>query len=378
MNTLPRIRRVFALLALLLASGSTLAGSGMVRVKDLARIDGARPNQIIGYGIVVGLAGTGDTSRSLETSQSIANALQRFGLRVNADQLGNRNSASVMVTAILPSFANPGEPLDVNVSSIGDARSLLGGTLLMTPMLGPNDHLYAMAQGPVTVGGFRFDAFGNLVQKNHPTAGIVSQGALIEDAPPTQLVTPGGAVHLVLHSPDFTTASRIADAVQHELGGSSSVSAEGPDRVVVHLPDGERPHFVELVRRIEATEVLPDTLARVVVNERTGTVVAGGDATLSQVSVTHGGLRVTVDTSFLVSQPILVARTGSAVRTVVTPETTLDAKEKPEQTVNLANGATVSDLALALNRIKATPRDIVTVLQAVHRAGALHAELVVQ
>lgn len=351
---------------------------GAVRVKDLARVDGARLNQVIGYGVVVGLSGTGDSGRSGATAQSIANSLLRFGLRVDPGQLASRNAAAVMVTAALPAFPTTGEVLDVNVASLGDARSLLGGTLLMTPLMGPDERLYAMAQGPVTVGGFRYDAFGNLVQKNHPTSGIVPQGAMIEDAPRTEVLTPGGAVHLVLHSPDFTTASRIADALKHTFGSDTSVSAEGPDRVVVRLAEGARAGFVDVVRRIEATLVVPDVSARVVVNERTGTVVAGGDVRLSAVSVTHGGLRVSVDTDFVVSQPILVARTGNAVRTVVAPETTVEAEESPQQTVDLVRGATVSDLSMALHRIKATPRDIVTVLQAVHRAGALHAELVVQ
>ena len=348
-----------------------------VRVKDLARVDGARANPLIGYGVVVGLAGTGDTTRSKATAQTVANALARFGINVDASQLGSRNAAAVMVTGNLTPFASPGENLDVNVASMGDARSLLGGTLLMTPLTGPDDKLYAMAQGPVTVGGYRYDAFGNAVQKNHPTTGIVSQGAIVEQGAATRVVTPGGAIHLVLHSPDFTTASRIAEAVQAELH-PASVVAEGPERVVVRLRDEDRASYVDAVRRIESAMVEPDEVARVVINERTGTVVSGGDVRLGEVSVTHGGLRVTIDTSFLVSQPVLVSRTASGVRTVVTPETTLDVQEDPKQTVSLESGASVSDLALALHDIKATPRDIVTVLQAVHRAGALHAELVVQ
>jgi flagellar P-ring protein FlgI len=356
---------------------TTAAAATEVRVKDLARVDGARTNQLIGYGVVVGLAGTGDTARSRSTTQSIANALSRFGLRIDPDQMGSRNAAAVMVTANLPPFATPGESIDIGVSSLGDARSLVGGTLLMTPLLGPDERLYAMAQGAVTVGGFRYDAFGNAVQKNHPTAGIVSGGALVEQAPSHQLVTPGGAVHLILHAPDFTTASRIAEALEVSVS-AASVTAEGPDRVVIRLRDDERADFVDMVRRIEGTRVTPDIASRVVINERTGTVVAGGNVRLSQVSVTHGGLRVTVDTSYLVSQPVLVSRTGSGVRTVVTPETTVEVEEDTRQTVDLSAGATVSDLAMALNDIKATPRDLVTVLQAVHRTCPMHAELVVQ
>lgn len=348
-----------------------------VRIKDLARVDGVRPTQLIGYGLVVGLAGTGDTSRSKSTSQTIANALSRFGLRVEADNLGNRNSAAVMVTALLPPFAEGGESIDVAVSSMGDARSLAGGTLLMTPLMGPAEELYALAQGAVAVGGFRYDAFGNLVQKNHPTSGIVSAGAVVEHGASHSVLTDHGALHLVLHSPDFTTASRISNALNRELTGASA-TAVAPSRVVVRLEEGQRRDYVHIVRAIEGTRVIPDEVARVVVSERTGTVVAGGDVRLGQVSVTHGALKVSVETSFLASQPLLVSRTGSGVRTVVTPEARIKVDETPNQTVSLSSGARVSDLAAALGKIKASPRDIVTVLQAIHRAGALRAELVVQ
>jgi len=345
----------------------------------LARVDGVRDNALAGYGLVVGLAGTGDTSRSRATTQSVANALQKFGVAVPAIELNTRNVAAVFVTGTLPAFANLGSRIDVNVSSIGDARSLAGGTLLMTPLEGPNGKVYALAQGALTVGGYRYDAFGNLLQKNHPNVAVISGGATVEANALSSVVTPGGAVHLLLHAPDFTTAARMAEAVQAELGmPDGAVSAEGPDRVVVRLSEDERRHFVSVLRRIEEVWVEPDRVARVVVNERTGTVVAGGDVRIDRVTVTQGDLKVQIDTEFLVSQPSLVARTGSNVRTAIVPSTQIKATEPALNAVNLPAGAPVADLVQALNRIKATPRDVITILQAIHRAGALHAELVVQ
>lgn len=364
-----------------LLAGPVSAASGLVRIKELARVDGMRDNALAGYGLVVGLAGTGDSPRSRATTQSVANALIKFGTSVPPMELNTRNVAAVFVTATLPAFANVGDRIDVSVSSIGDARSLAGGTLLMTPLEGPNGKVYGLAQGPLTVGGYRHDAFGNLVQKNHPNVAVISKGATVEGHALSSVVTEGGAVHLLLHAPDFTTASRVAEALAVEFGSErlgTAISAEGPDRIVFRLTEEERRDFVGVVRRIEDVMVEPDRLARVVVNERTGTVVAGGDVRIDKVTVTQGDLKVRIETDFIVSQPALVARPGSGVRTAIVPDTQIKTTEPEAGYVSLPQGAPVADLVQALNRVKATPRDIITVLQAIHRAGALHAELIVQ
>jgi flagellar P-ring protein precursor FlgI len=355
--------------------------AGTVRIKELVHIDGARDNSMVGYGLVVGLAGTGDSSRSKVTQQSIANTLTRFGITLNSQQLASRNVAAVMVTAQLPPFGNAGDKLDVNVASIGDARSLVGGTLLMTPMAGADEKIRILAQGPVSVGGFRYDAFGNVVQKNHPTTGIIPSGGAIEVPVSGSVVSKSGAIHLLLNSPDFTTASKIADALGAEFGANRlglDIVPEGPDRVIFRLRDDERARYVEVVRRIESLLVEPDQVARVVVNERTGTVVSGGNVRLGQVTVTQGELKIAIDTDFLVSQPSFLARPTSTVQTVVVPDVNLQVDEPMASTVSMPAGTTVADLAIAMNKIKATPRDLISVLQAIQRAGALHAELVVQ
>lgn len=380
-----RIQFLAVALSICLMTGMQSAGAvetaAPVRLKDLVRVDSARPNPLVGYGLVTGLAGTGDSSRSRATAQSIANALNRLGLNVEPSLLNSRNTAAVLVTASLPPFANVGDPLDINVSSLGDARSLAGGNLLMTPLQGPNDVVYALAQGPVTVGGFRYDAFGNLVQKNHPTVGMISAGATVEKRMMTAVLTEEGALHLLLKEPDFTTAGRIVDVLREEFGGSgqgTAVIAAGPDRIVLRLNQGEQLQMVDVLRRIEGLTVVPDLMARVVVNERTGTIVSGGDVRLAAASVTHGDLRVNIETDYLVSQPGFVSRTGDGVRTAIVPDTTITATESVSQTVSVAAGTSVTDLALALNRISASPRDIITIFQALHRARALHAELIIQ
>lgn len=357
------------------------AQSSGVRIKELARIDGARENPLVGYGLVVGLAGTGDSARSRATTQSVANTLSRFNVHIDADRLSSRNSAAVLVTATLPAFANVGDKFDINVASIGDARSLAGGTLFLTPLVGSNDSIYAIAQGPITTGGFRYDAFDNLSQKNHPTVGVVSSGAMVEMAPVNDVVSASGSVYLVLNSPDYTTAGRVVDALGQAFGNDRvgrDITPEGPDRIVFRLSPAERTHYVEIVRRIEGLTVVPDMAARVVVNERTGTVVSGGDVRLDKISVTHGELRVEIDTDYLVSQPLLVSRAGNGVRTAVVPDTSIKVQEVGSPTVSMPAGATVSELTVALNKIKMTPRDIISILQSIQRAGALHAELVVQ
>jgi len=366
-----------AIAAVLLAAANTSAQDFGVRIKELGRVDGVRENMISGYGIVSGLAGTGDSSRSQATLQSVANALREFGLNVTPTQLASRNVAVVLVSASLPPFARSGDKVDVIVSSMGDARSLTGGALLMTPLYGPDRRIYALAQGAVSVGGYKFELNANVVQKNHPTTGIVPEGAVVEADLTAQVLGPEGTIRLVLFDPDYTTASRIAAAVNEKL--SASAAAMDAGRVAIRVPEGERERLVDFLARLESLTVQPDQRARVVINERTGTVVSGGGVRLSNVSVAHGDLKVTVVTDFLVSQPEgLLVRPGPGIRTEVVPRTRIEANESGMNSVTMPAGATVSDLVAALKQVKSTTREVIAILQSIKRAGALHAELVIQ
>lgn len=348
-----------------------------IRVKELVRLAAAKDNALVGYGLVTGLAGTGDSVRSASTLQSVKNVLLRFGVNVQMDDVRSRNVAGVMVTASLPPYAQPGDKLDVNVTSLGDARSLVGGTLLLSHLIGPDQVVYALSQGPVSVGGFSYDLNGNLVQKNHPTAAHIPDGATVERAVDTELVDDSGAVDYVLLDPDFATASRIATAINRSVGQPQAKALDAA-RIRVNVPPEARDDLVNFLTKVESARVAPDMPARVVVNERTGTVVAGGDVQISPVTITHGDLNVNIKTEFVVSQPFFTFRAGPDVRTQVVPQTTIEAKEEEPMGVNLPNGSTVAELITALNKVKATSRDMITILQGIKRAGALHAELVIQ
>jgi flagellar P-ring protein precursor FlgI len=365
-------------LTLLIACAIVPADAAGVRIKDLGRVDGVRDNMIVGYGIVSGLAGTGDSTRSQATLQSIANALNNFGIYLNPTQLSSRNVAGVIVTATLPAYARSGDKVDINVSSVGDSRSLLGGTLLMTPLYGPDRRVYALAQGPLSVGGFKYDLNGNVVQRNHPTSGVIPEGAIIEVTLTTKVVREDGAVSLLLFEPDHTTASRIAAAVNATFGAEIAI-AEDAGRVSVQTPARGADRLVDFLARLESVIVEPDQRARVVVNERTGTVVSGGDVRISSVTVTHSNLRVSIVTDYAVSQPggVLVNPSNN-IRTEVVPQTRIDAQEDVLNTVSLPSGTRVGELVTALNKIKVSTRDVINILQSIKRAGALHAELVIQ
>jgi flagellar P-ring protein FlgI len=361
---------------LTLTGGSATAG---IRIKDLGRVDGVRDNMIVGYGIVTGLTGTGDSPRSKATLQSVANALMEFGVNVNATQLNSRNVAAVMVSATLPPFARPGDKVDVNVSSLGDARSLAGGSLLMAPLYGPDRKVYALAQGQLATGSYSYELNGNLEQKNHPTAGVITGGALIEANVSMGILGEDGAIRILLFNPDYTTASRIATGINQNFQADVAKALDA-GRVEIRLAPKDAEKIVEFVSRVESIGVEPDQRARVIVNERTGTVVSGGDVRLSRVSVAYGDLRVSIVTDYLVSQPSDVAlfRSNSSIRTAVVPQTRIDVKESTANSISLSDGATVADLVAALNHIKTNTRDIIAILQSIKRAGALHAELIVQ
>lgn len=348
-----------------------------VRVKELSRVKGVRDNALVGYGIVSGLAGTGDSLRSEATFQSISNLLQSFGVNVLPNQIQSRNAAAVMVASKLPAFSQPGDELDVNVTSIGDARSLVGGTLLLTHLSGPDGKIYALAQGPVSVGGFKYDLNGNVVQKNHPTAAHIPSGAHVERATNTQLTDDQGQLQYILFNPDFTTANRVVESMNASFGDSIAHAIDA-GRVAVQVPENYQSNLVSFLTKAENLLVEPDRRAKVVINERTGTVISGGDVRLSQVSITHGDLKVSINTEYIVSQPVFVRETGSDVRTQVVPDTTIEVTEVEPISVSMPNNTSVTDLVAALNKVRASSRDIITILQGVKRAGALHAELIIQ
>lgn len=373
------MRRMYFLIACLLVAGPALAGgNGGIRLKELARIQGVRDNALVGYGLVVGLSGSGDSQRNHETEQSLQNTLASFGVNVKASDIASRNAAAVMVTATLPPFSQPGDKLDVQVSSIGDATSLMGGTLLMTPLYGPDQKLYGLAQGALSVGGYKYDSYGNLVQKNHPTVGLVPNGASVERTVEEVLPKETSDIPILLDEPDFVTAARVVEALQAALP-QASVSATDAGRVVVHLAQPTQ-QLVPLIARIENTMVVPDEPARVIVNERTGTVVAGGNVRIGDVSISQGELRVVISTKYQVSQPYLtfIGKDANQVQTAIVPDTKIDVSEKNASLVQLPGGATVAELVTALRQIKLSTRDVITILQAIKSAGALHGDLVIQ
>ncbi len=348
-----------------------------IRIKDIGKMSGWRENALTGYGLVTGLAGTGDSGHNKTTRQSIANMLSRFDVSVVADDVQSRNVAAVMVTASLSPFARVGETLDVTVMSIGDARSLVGGSLILAPLKGPDGRVYALAQGAVSVGGYKYDLNGNVVQKNHPTVGSVPGGATIEIGVLSEVESPQHTVTFVLSDPDYTTATRVASAINASLGQSVAL-AQDASGIEIKIPDNKRSRLTDFLTSIENVKVEPDRRAKVVINERTGTIVSGGDVRISKVSVSHGDLKVSILTDNSASQPLLVRNTGADIRTVPLSNSWVDVDEAAETGFVSPTNNTVADLVQALTRIKTNTRDIISILRAVKAAGALHAELVVQ
>lgn len=341
-----------------------------VRIKEIARLEPARDNQLTGLGLVVGLNGTGDGRGSEANVQMVVNMLERFGVSVSADDLRLRNAAAVMVTATLPPFARPGDALDVTVSSFGDARSLQGGFLLQTPLMAANGQVYAVAQGPVSIGGFNVRSGGSSVQQNHPVVGRVANGAIVERAVPVELGD-GTSLTWVLRNPDFTTAARMAEAINERFGPETAVALDG-SAVVVRVPEALQSNPIPFISIVEDLTVQPDVVAQVVINERTGTVVLGHDVRIATVAVAHGGLSVRIQPKIEVSQPAPFAE-GETVVTI-TPD--ISVEEGTGRLMLLESGSSVAELD-ALNAIGATPRDIIAILQAIKAAGALYGELVV-
>lgn len=367
-----RLAPVLAALALLAPVAPPPVAAPAVRVKDLTRVEGVRSNPLIGYGLVVGLQGTGDGTQAQFTIQSLANLLRRSGVTIPQGSIRVKNVAAVMVTADLPPFARPSQRLDVLVSSIGDAKSLQGGTLLMTPLQGPDGNTYALAQGPVSLGGgFSGGGGGNNVVRNHPTAGRIAAGASVERQVPLSLQA-FERFRLLLDDPDFATANRIAAALNADLGGAVAF-AEDPGTVRLEFPPAFSRDPVGLLARAEGVEVRPDVTARVVINEKTGTVVMGHDVRISTVALAHGNLTIEVATQLEASQPPPFSEQGE---TVVLPQQELYVTEGPNRVLALEEGISVAELVQALNTLGVSARDMVAIFEAMRAAGALHAELV--
>jgi flagellar P-ring protein FlgI len=358
--------------ALLLLSLSCPAAQAS-RIKDITVIEGDRDNQLVGYGLVVGLAGAGDSNPNA-TLHSVANVLQRYGITVNPQQdVTAKNTAAVMITADISAFLKSGARIDVTVASMGDAKSLQGGVLLQTPLLGGDGHTYAVAQGPIAIGGFlggQGGSGGATVQKNHPTVGTISNGAIVEREIPAQFVH-NGSMRLLLHNPDFTSAARMADAINGVW--PQSASALDSATVQVHVPARYTGREVPFISDLGTIEVAPDTLARIVINERTGTIVATSAVRISEVAVADGSLTITITSNMGVSQPLPLS--NGTTTPVQSTQTT--ATETKGSLVVINELPTIQQLASTLNSLGVSTREMMAIFQTLKRAGALQADLVI-
>jgi flagellar P-ring protein FlgI len=352
-------------------------GQASIRLKSLARLSGLQENPITGYGLVIGLAGTGDSRRNKDTTQAISNVLQTFGVTISPKDINSRNTATVIVTTNMPSDVHTGDKLDINVASLGDAKSLLGGTLLATPLKGADNQIYALAQGPVSIGGFKYDKYGNVIQKNHPTTGIIPDGAIVEKTLYNDVIDKTGEVHLILNHPDFTTADHIEGAINKRFGPNTARARSAQD-IEIHPPTHTKNHFIHFVSQLEHIIITPDNIPTVVVNERTGVVIAGADARIDAVTISQGNLHIAIATEYQVSQPTFTQFMSKKVRTAVIPATNISVQESVGKTIYLKRAATVADLIAALTKAETTTQDIISILESLKKAGALHAELLVQ
>ncbi len=364
----------FALSLIFALTSAVPVVANSVRLKDIGRFDGWRDNPLVGYGIVTGLAGTGDSPRNEVTRQALRNVLGRMGATVLPEQVQSRNVAVVMVTATLPPSANVGDKIDVTVTSIGDARSLAGGSLLMTPLMGPDRQSYALAQGALVVGGYRFDADQNSRQKNYPTAGVLPGGGTVERPVTASLQGEAGVVSFILRNPDFTTAEAVAAGINNALGGNAA-SVRAADSIQISTTGWTAP-LNSLLTRIENVSVQTDQVARVVINERSGTVVAGASVQISDVVIAQGDIKVSVTIDNAASQPNIYGGFVRDARGVIVTNTRLDVDET--DAVIRSSGTSVADLVQGLARSKVKTRDMIAILQAMKAAGALHAEIIVQ
>ena len=363
MNTMKHIPAVALILAL------SIPVHAQTRIKDIAHISGVRGNTLVGYGLVMGLNKTGDKKQTLFPQQTLVNMLAQFGLTLNGN-IRVENIAGVIVTADLPAFSRPGSPIDVTVSSIGDATSLQGGVLLRTPLNGPDGQTYALAGGSLVLGGYSAGNAATGITVNHPTVGRIPNGGTVERAVTVGAPQVVETLDLILDQLDFTNVGRVVSAVNGSFGGPIASPVDGRSVRMALPPDYQR-RWVDFIGVVENVMVQVDAKARIVVDERTGTVVIGNDVTLAPVSISHGNLSIQIDTQFNVSQPLPY----SLGQTTVVPQQSVKAEEQHGNFVTLKQGATVDDLIRALNSLGVTPRDTIAILQAIKASGALQAEL---
>ncbi len=382
-----RFKKISLIVLLLCFIGPSAGYSA--RIKDISSIKGIRQNQLFGYGLIVGLFGSGDKGGSTFTQQGLANMLEHMGIHVNPEDIKAKNVAAVVVSAKMPPFARIGQKIDVTLSSIGDAKSLLGGTLLLTPLKGVDNKVYALAQGPVVIGGYAAGgAAGGGVAKNHTTAGRISGGATIEKEIPLSVMDKK-ELTILLNNPDFNTANRVANAVNAQMQARIATPMDS-GTLEFKIPEKFNNNIVSLIAQIGEIEVKPDSIAKVIVNEKTGTVVVGENVRILRVAVAHGNLSIQIKEEKNVSQPRAFAPSGRGVApqqmkdgtvvapggsTVVTPESHVSVAEEDSRLLLIPEGRTIGELVNALNAIGVTPRDLITILQAIKAAGALQGEL---
>ncbi len=359
----------------LAAAASILAAHGWARasdsrIKDVAEFQGVRGNLLMGQGLVIGLDGTGDSRQTVFTTQMLANILNREGIQVNPTRMQVSNVAAVTVTATLPAFARRGSRIDVTVSSLGDADSLQGGILLMTPLKAANGQVYAVGQGAVSIGGFEASTGTSSIQKNQPTVGRVPNGAIVERE--VNFTLQGrNYLDLVLNQGDFSTARRVASAINEKTGNGLAQPVDGRT-VRVIVPDSHRAKIVDFISMIENERIEVDRRAKVIMNEKTGTIIFGAEVRIANVTIVHGALTVEVGTQFAVSQPTPLSEGG---QTVVVPNQTVEVTERRAEPVEIKEGATIAEIVQALNAVGASPRDILAIIQAIKANGALQADL---
>ncbi len=359
------MRKIILIVIMLMFAINTPAA---VKLRDIASIEGIRDNQLLGYGLVVGLNGTGDKDQTKFTTQSLVNMLERLGITVDLSQVKVKNVAAVMVTAKLPPFAKSGQPIDITISSMGDAKSLEGGTLLLTPLSGPDGQIYAVAQGPVSVGGLNASAGGASVTKNHPTAGRIPNGAIVEREIPFEM----SKSQFDLYFNNYSLGDLVnAKTAINNFMGMEIATISSPTNINVTVPGDFAANFYDFMHTVMNLEIQPEPTAKVVMDERTGTIVIGSDVRISTVAVAHGNLTVTITNQVEISQPLPF----SAGQTAVANNPNVEVAEDKSKLMIVPEGVTVSDLVKALNAIGVTPRDLISILQAIKSAGALHANL---
>lgn len=373
---LPRFAALIGFTMMLLPGLSICQKTGVdlsIRVKDLADIEGVRSNQLIGYGLVVGLNRTGDrVQQNIYARQTLQNLLERMGISAESAGLKPENIATVLVTASLPAFARPGSKIDVTVSSIGDAKSLQGGTLILTPLKGIDGQVYAVAQGPLSIGGISAGGSGNSVEINHPTVGRLPNGANVERTVPAELAA-NNQLTLVLRNEDFSTAARLNEAINKKFGSGTAKALDGRN-LDVFLPASYSDNRVGFIAELESLRVTPDKVAKIVINERTGTIVMGSDVRISSVAISQGGVTIRIGTEFDVVQPGPLSKGETAI----VPSTTVEVKEKKPASVVLADGASVDEVVRGLRTVGVSARDIISILQAIKSSGALNADIEMQ